>query len=332
MNLHNSGISQLFSKQGASNTHELYLNWTRYLPYIVLIVVFIAVSFVVPYFLTVPNILSVLLQTSSLAVLAIGQAAVLILGGIDLSMPGVMALGAIFGAMYMESGGNSVIGGLVMILVPTTLGFINGVSISYFNMIPFVVTMAMQAITIGAATMITNQISIPVSQNFCDAILKKVIGIPLPIIIMLVVALCSQFVMTKTYFGRWLYSAGTSIPTSKVSGIPTKRVVLAAYTFAGMMGGVAAIIMTSRLYAASPQMGKDSVAMDIIASAAVGGVSTMGGVGTALNAVVGAIIITLISNVMNMANVSYYLTLVIKGLIIIAFVAIDANSRRKLSR
>lgn len=330
MSLDNSGTSGLLSKK--NDKEAKYVNWTSYLPYIVLIVVFVVISLLVPYFLTASNILTVLLQTASLAILAIGQAAVLILGGIDLSMPGVTALGAILGAMYMRSGGNLVVGGLVMILVPTALGFINGLSVSYFKMIPFVVTMAMQAITIGAATMITNQISISVPDKFCDAVLTKLGGISLPIIIVLIITLFLQFILIKTYYGRWLYATGTNIRTSKVSGVPTKKVVLAGYTFAGLMGGVAAIIMTSRLYAASPQMGKDSVAMDIIASAAVGGVSTMGGVGTAVNAVVGAIIITLISNVMNMANVSYYLTLVIKGIIIVTFVAIDANSRNKSTK
>ncbi len=330
MSTFNSGVTQLLSKKDSKESRDIY--WTRYLPYIVLVVVFVAVSIFVPYFLTVSNLISVLLQTASLAILAIGQAAVLILGGIDLSMPGVMALGSIFGAIYMRSGGNPIIGAVVMLAVPALLGLINGISVSYFGMIPFVVTLAMQAVTIGAATMITNQISIPVPENFCNAILMKIGGIPLPIIIVLLLTLFLQFAVTKTYFGRWLYSTGTNIRTSRVSGIPTKKVVLAAYSFAGLMGGLAAIIMTSRLYAASPQMGKDAVAMDIIASAAVGGVSTMGGVGTAVNAVVGAIIITLISNVMNMANVSYYLTLVIKGIIIITFVAIDANSRKKSTK
>jgi ribose/xylose/arabinose/galactoside ABC-type transport system permease subunit len=330
MSILNSGVTQQLSKKDSKEAADIY--WTRYLPYIVLVVVFAAVSIFVPYFLTISNLLSVLLQTASLAILAIGQAAVLILGGIDLSMPGVMALGSIFGAMYMRAGGNPVLGAVIMLLVPAALGLINGISVSYFGMIPFVVTLAMQAITIGAATMITNQISIPVPENFCNAILTKIGGIPLPIIIVLILTLFLQFAVTKTYYGRWLYSTGTNMRTSRVSGVPTKKVVLAAYSFAGLMGGLAAIIMTSRLYAASPQMGKDAVAMDIIASAAVGGVSTMGGVGTAVNAVIGAIIITLISNVMNMANVSYYLTLVIKGIIIITFVAIDANSRKKSTK
>lgn len=304
-------------------------NWSRYIPFLLLIIVFVVVSLVVPYFLTPTNLVSVLIQTSTLALLAIGQAAVLILGGIDLSMPGTMALGAIFGAMFMRDGGSPLIAALIMVAVPVGLGMINGFAVSYFNMIPFVVTLAMQAITGGAAILLTNQISISnLPKSFTGTIMGKVVGLPVPILIVIVVTILVQLILTRSVYGRWLYSTGTNIRTALVSGVPTKKVVLLTYAFAGLMAGLAAIILTSRLASASPQMGKDALVMDIIASAAIGGVSTMGGVGTALNAVVGAIIITLISNVMNMANVSYYLTLVIKGAIIVAVVAIDAIRRR----
>lgn len=308
---------------------EIHGNWSRYIPYLLLVIVFTVVSLVVPYFLTAANLASVLVQASTLALLAIGQAAVLILGGIDLSMPGTMALGAIFGAMFMRGGGSPWIASLIMVAVPAVLGMINGVAISYFNMIPFVVTLAMQAITSGAAVFLTNQISISnLPKSFTNTIMGKVVGLPIPVLIVMIITILVQLFLTRSIYGRWLYATGTNIRAARVSGVPTKKVVSLTYTFAGVMAGLAAIVSTARLGAASPQMGKDALVMDIIASAAVGGVSTLGGVGTALNAVVGAIIITLISNVMNMANVSYYLTLVIKGAIIVAVVAIDAMRRR----
>lgn len=308
---------------------EIHGNWSRYVPYLLLVIVFIVVSLVVPYFLTPANLASVLVQASTLALLAIGQAAVLILGGIDLSMPGTMALGAIFGAMFMLDGGSPWIAGLIMIAVPVVLGMINGVAISYFNMIPFVVTLAMQAIASGAAVFLTNQTSISnLPKSFTNTIMGKVVGLPVPVLIVTIITILVQLFLTRSIYGRWLYATGTNIRAARVSGVPTKKIVFLTYTFAGVMAGLAAIVLTARLGAASPQMGKDALVMDIIASAAVGGVSTLGGVGTALNAVVGAIIITLISNVMNMANVSYYLTLVIKGAIIVAVVAIDAMRRR----
>lgn len=304
-------------------------NWSSFAPYILLFVVLVVVSFIVPYFLTPSNLVSVLIQTSTLALMAIGEAAVLILGGIDLSMPGTMALGAIFGAMFMRSGGSPWVAVLIMLAVPTVLGMINGFAVSYFNMMPFIVTLAMQAITGGAAILLTNQVSIThLPKEFTGTVMGKVLGVPVPLLIVILFTVVIQLLLTKSIVGRWLYATGTNIRTALVSGVPTKKVVFLTYAFAGLMAGVAAIILTSRLASASPQMGKDALVMDIIAAAAVGGVSTMGGVGTAINAVVGAIIITLISNVMNMANVSYYLTLVIKGAIIITFVAIDAIRRR----
>jgi ribose/xylose/arabinose/galactoside ABC-type transport system permease subunit len=263
-----------------------------------------------------------------LAVMAIGATAVLITGGIDLSIPGMMALGAIFGAMYMKNGGNPLVAILIMLVIPTILGAINGFSVSRLNMIPFVVTLAMQAITSGAAIWVTNQISISgLPQIFTKTMLSKVWIIPVPVIILFVVAAVVQLFLTRSVWGRWLYATGTNIRTARVSGIPTAKVIFLAYAFSGLMAGIAAVILTARLTSAGATMGKDSVVLDIMSSAALGGVSIMGGVGTALNAVIGAILITLISNVMNMANVSYYLTLVVKGVVVVIVVAIDAWRR-----
>jgi ribose transport system permease protein len=248
----------------------------------------------------------------------------------DLSMPGMMALGAIFGAMYMKSGGNPLVAILIMLVIPMLLGAINGFSISRFNMIPFVVTLAMQAITSGAAIWITNQISISgLPQSFTQPMLSKVWIIPVPIIIMFVVAAIVQVILTRSIWGRWLYATGTNIRAARVSGIPTARVIFLTYAFAGLMAGIAGVILTARLTSAGATMGKDAVVLDIVSSAALGGVSIMGGVGTAMNAVIGAILITLIGNVMNMANVSYYLTLVVKGLVVVIVVAIDVWRRRR---
>ncbi len=302
----------------------------RFAPLLLLVVVFALISLFVPYFFSLTNFISVLLQCSALAVMAIGETAVLITGGIDLSIPGMMALGAIFGAMYMKSGGNPAVAVVIMLVIPSLLGAINGLSVSRFNMIPFVVTLAMQAITSGAAIWVTNQISISgLPPAFIQTMLAKVWIIPFPIIILFIVAAVVQLFLTRSIWGRWLYAAGINIRAARVSGIPTARVIFLAYAFSGLMAGIAGVILTARLSSAGATMGKDAIVLDIVSSAALGGVSIMGGVGTALNAVIGAILITLISNVMNMANVSYYLTLVVKGLVVVIVVAIDAWRRRR---
>jgi ribose transport system permease protein len=188
----------------------------------------------------------------------------------------------------------------------------------------------MQAITGGAAIWITNQLSISgLPQIFTKTMLAKIWILPVPVVILFVVGAIVQLFLTRSIFGRWLYATGTNIRTSRISGIPTERVLFFAYTFSGLMAGFAGVILTARLASAGAPMGKDSVVLDIISSAALGGVSIMGGVGTALNAVIGAIIITLISNVMNMANVSYYLTLVVEGAVLVVVVALDAWRRRR---
>jgi ribose transport system permease protein len=188
----------------------------------------------------------------------------------------------------------------------------------------------MQAITSGAAIWVTNQISISgLPQVFTKTMLANVWVIPVPVIIIFLAAAIVQVFLTRSIWGRWLYATGTNLRTARVSGIPTARVLFLAYTFSGLMAGLAGVILTARLSSAGATMGKDSVVLDIVSSAALGGVSIMGGVGTALNAVIGAILITVISNVMNMANVSYYLTLVVKGLVVVVVVAIDAWRRRR---
>jgi ribose/xylose/arabinose/galactoside ABC-type transport system permease subunit len=298
-------------------------------PAIVLFLVFAAISIFVPYFFTANNLISVLVQASSLAMMAIGITAVLITGGIDLSIPGMMAVGAILGGMFIHNGGNPVVGALIMVAVSTALGAVNGFAVSYLKMIPFVVTLAMQVVTTGTAIWITKETTIT---GFPQVYMNTVLGtnsIPMPAIYVIILAIIAQLILTRTIYGRWLYAVGTNIRAARVSGVPTQRVVFLAFAFSGFMAGLAAIILTARLASAGAPMGKDSMIMDVIASAAVGGVSTFGGVGTALNAIFGAILITLISNVMNMGHVSYYLTLVAKGVIIVSVVAIDGIRRQR---
>lgn len=294
------------------------------MPIILLIVVFLIISLFVPYFFSLDNFISILVQCSALAILAIGQTAVLITGGIDLSQPGMMALGAIFGAMFMRAGGNPIIAILIMLIIPALLGFLNGFAVSKFNMIPFVVTLAMQAIVAGIAVWVTNQVSISnLPQSFTKTLLGKVWILPGPIIILIIVTIVVQLFLTRSVYGRWLYATGTNPRTARVSGIPTAMVYMFTYAFSGLMAGIAGVILTARLSSAGATMGKDTMILDIIASAALGGVSTFGGVGTALNAVIGAILIQVISNVMNMANVSYFVTLIIKGVVVVVVVAFD---------
>lgn len=302
------------------------------LPFIILVVSVIYIASQNEYFLTLRNISSILLQTSSLAVMSIGMTFVLIGGGIDLSIPPVMATSAILGVMYMANGGNSFVAFLIMIGTGMLCGLINGFAIAYLNMIPFVVTFSMQMITFGFSMWITNSTGVTgMNPAFQDTVLFNIGGFALPIFVMVLIMIAAQLFLKKSYIGRWLYLSGTNVKMAEVSGIPAKRTIFVTYLISGAMAGLAGVILSARMNSASATFGEDTIVMDIVGAAVVGGASTNGGVGTAFGAVFGAIFITIISNFTNMLHLSYNTTLVIKGALIIVFVALDMikQSRRE---
>jgi len=298
-------------------------------PIAALMVVVIILGIFTPNFMTVRNVINVFEQTSALALMAMGMTAVLIGGGIDLSLPANLALSAVLGAIYMRDGGNPFVAGLIMVGAGIGLGMVNGLAVAYFRMIPFVVTLAMQFIAIGAATALTEAVSISnLPMSFIDTVQFKLFKVPVHVMIVIALTIFFHILMKNSFFGRWLYAVGTNAKAARVSGIPSHVVIWSTYVFAGLTAGLAAVITVGRLMSASALMASDNVVLDTIASAVVGGVSIYGGVGSPLGAALGALLITLISNSMNMLKVSYYLTLMIKGMFIIAFIWLNSLRRR----
>ncbi len=284
----------------------------------------------VEHFFTARNLTNVLLQATPLALMAIGLSAVLITGGMDLSIPAVMALGGILGSMYMRDGGNPIAGSLIMAGVGLLCGCLNGYAVAYLHMIPFVVTLATQAIAMGVCVVITNSVSVlGLNESFLAVMTARPGGIPVPIIAVVAITSIVWLLSSKSIFGRWLYAVGMNADTAEVSGIPGQSVIFGAYAFAGLFAGLTAIVVTSRLASASPTMGQEGVVLNVVAASVVGGVSIYGGAGSFVGAVLGATVITLISNVMNLAQISYYATLVVKGLVIVVVVALDAQSKQR---
>jgi ribose transport system permease protein len=297
---------------------------------IILVVVLVLLALFVPNFFTSRNIGNVLVQAAPLALMAIGMAIVMITGGIDLSIPSVMGLSAIIGAMVLRDTGSIPLAGLTMLLVGSALGAVNGFSVAYLRMIPFVVTLAMMTIATGAAVAVTNSVSIPViNEAYYDLILDRTLGVQRPVLIAGIVTLIATVIMRRHIYGRWVYAVGINAKTARVSGVPTTRVIFSAYVVSGFLAGLTGIVLSARLGSASANMGTDAIVLDVVASAVVGGVSIYGGVGGPLGAAFGAVFITVISNSMNMMQVSYFTSLIVKGFVIIGFVAIDSLRRRK---
>jgi ribose/xylose/arabinose/galactoside ABC-type transport system permease subunit len=283
-----------------------------------------------PNFFKIQNGVNIIVQASTLGILATGMAFVMIGGGIDLSMPANMALAAVVGALYMSAGGSAFVGSLLMIAAAIAIGLLNGLAVAYLRMIPFVVTLAMLTVVTGVTVWVTNSVSVAVtSESFFDVVLVSLYRIPVSVAVLAVCGLIATAVMSATIYGRQLYAVGINREAARVARVPIQRVIFASYGFAGLMAGLTAILLTARLGSASAAMGSDSVVLDAISACVVGGVSIYGGVGRPLGAIIGAILITLISNALNMLGISYYFSLMIKGAVIIVFIFADNYAKAR---
>ncbi|MEO8022334.1 ABC transporter permease [Polaromonas sp.] len=278
-----------------------------------------------PTFFRPNNLLNILVQASTLAVLASGMAVVMIGGGIDLSIPFSAALSAVLGAMYMRATGDAMGGLLIMLFSGLAIGVCNGVAVGYLRMIPFVVTLAMMTITNGAAVWLTNSISIAdIPPAFVDPFTGRYLGLlPLPVLISVAVVAVASVFMSRTVYGLWLYAVGTNVKASEVARVPFPRVVMASYMAAGLAAGIGAVMLTGRLASASSNLASASMVLDVISACVIGGISIQGGVGQIWKAALGAVFITLLNNALNAAEVSLYVNQMIRGGVIIAFVALD---------
>jgi ribose transport system permease protein len=216
---------------------------------------------------------------------------------------------------------------LIMVGAGLSIGLINGVAVAKLKMIPFVVTLAMMTIVSGTSVWMTNSLSISqLPAGFLDLFsARPLFRIPITVVIVAVLALVITMLMRSSIAGRWAYAVGINEKAARVARVPIGRVVMASYIFGGLMAGLTAILLTARLGSASANMGNDGMVLDIVSACVVGGISIYGGAGRIAGALFGALLITVLSNAMNLIGVSFYLSLVIKGAVIIAFVAADSR-------
>jgi ribose/xylose/arabinose/galactoside ABC-type transport system permease subunit len=299
---------------------------------LVMIVSVVAIAFFLwiyaPSFFRLNNLTNVLVQSSSLALLAIGMAVVMIAGGIDLSLPANMALSAILGGFAMAAGHSPMLGSAIMLVTGAVIGGLNGVAVAYLRMIPFVVTLATMTVVGGLSVWLTNSVSVSgFPESFFDVMLARPVGVPVPVFIALLAVMLVSVIMSATLFGRHAYTVGTSPKAAEVARVPVARTLLLSYVLAGLLAGLTAILLSARLGSASANMGVDSVVLDIVSAVVVGGISIYGGVGRIWAAALGAVFITLLSNSLNLLGASFYLSLVIKGVVIIGFIAMDTAFR-----
>jgi inositol transport system permease protein len=321
----------------------------KYAIVLIFIAMFVAMTFLTDAFLQPRNLFNVVRQISVVGLIAIGVTMVIITTGIDLSSGSVLALAAVFAASFAQQPGwhDAKYPGLVVpLIVPIVValaigvlcGAINGGLIARFKIPPFIATLGMMTVARGFALIYSNR---PVSgltdtYNFIGQgeIFKIIpipgqpaLGLPIPIIILALVAIGAHIMLNHTRFGRHIYAIGGNEQAALISGLNVGRIKIGVYTIAGLLAGLAGLVLSSRIGSGQPGLGV-GYELDAIASAVIGGTSLSGGVGTIWGTIIGALIIGVLNNGLDLLNVSAYWQTIIKGSIIVVAVIIDERKNR----
>ena len=283
-----------------------------------------------PHFLTISNLLNVLEQTSINAIVAVGMAFVIISGGIDLSVGSVLAVAGIALALALEGRAPAPAAIILALATGTACGLANGLLITFGRLPPFIATLGMMSVARGAALMLAEGRPISgFSEGFRALATARVLTIvPAPVLLTAVVYLVAHFVLNHTVFGRATYAIGGNEEAARLSGVHVRFHKTAVYGVAGLTSAVAAILLTARLNSAQPTAGT-MYELDAIAATVIGGTSLLGGEGTLVGALIGALIMGVLRNGLNLLNVSSFFQQVVIGAVIIGAVLIDMSLKRR---
>lgn len=296
-------------------------------PALILLVLIVALSFLSPYFLTPRNLSNILAQTAVIAVVAMGQHLVILTRGIDLSVGSNLALASVIGALAFQAGAPAVLVVAAMVASGAAVGAINGMFFVFGRLPhPFIITLATLSIAKGLALELAGGRAIPGMPDSVRALGHDgMFGLPGSLFVVAgVVALL--LVMTKTMvWGRWLYAVGGKPDAAIRMGIPVRGVLVSAYVISGLCAGIGAVILAGRTDAGSPLFG-NLLELDTIAAVIIGGASFLGGRGHLGHALIGAVMIGVIRNALNLLNVDIFFQLIVIGVVIV--VAVEADVLR----
>jgi inositol transport system permease protein len=296
----------------------------RYTIFFILLAMVIILSIIEPNFLTSTNLLNIVRQITLIAILGFGLTMIIITAGIDLSPGSAVALVSVATAMFAHPGDYPLfVPILVGLAVGAAVGLVNGAIISNIKIPAFIVTLGMMITARGLAYIVSNGRPISnFSQEFYFLGRGYLFGIPFMIFVLIFFAILSHIILRHTRIGKNIYAIGGNEQAAVVSGINVKRTLLFVYMYGGLMAGVAGVLLTSRLTAGQPTAG-DGYELDAIAAVVIGGTSLMGGVGTIGGTIIGALIIGVLNNGMDLLHVSGYWQQVFKGIIIVGAIVLD---------
>lgn len=294
-----------------------------------LLVVFVLLCFVSPVFLTFNNLFNIVAQTTVTAVIALGMTLVIITAGIDLSVGSTAALGGMMGTLAMAHV-SWPLGVLIGTLVGGVVGLINGLLITRAHLNPFIATLGSQSAIRGLVYLSTNAVGVyNLPPDFAILGNGSIFGIPVPLIILVLLAVMMHVVLSLTRLGRHAYAIGSNAEAARLSGISITRTLLAIYVILGLLAGFGGMIASSRVISGQPNFGI-GLELDIIAAAVIGGASLFGGQGTILGTLIGAFLIALIRNGAVLLNINEFYQDIIIGVVIWLAVYWDQFRRRRL--
>ncbi|MFE7458856.1 substrate-binding domain-containing protein [Streptomyces sp. NPDC057554] len=293
-----------------------------------LVVLVVAMSLLSGDFLTTQNLLNVGVQAAVTAILAFGVTFVIVSAGIDLSVGSVAALSATVLAWSATSAGVPVVLAVVLAIVTgIACGFVNGALISYGKLPPFIATLAMLSIARGLSLVISQGSPIAFPESVSR--LGDTLGgrLPVPVLVMIAMGLLTALILGRTFIGRSMYAIGGNEEAARLSGLRVKRQKIVIYALSGLFAAVAGIVLASRLVSAQPQAAQ-GYELDAIAAVVIGGASLAGGVGKASGTLIGALILAVLRNGLNLLSVSAFWQQVVIGVVIALAVLLDTLRRK----
>ncbi|HBM2877951.1 TPA: ribose ABC transporter permease [Klebsiella oxytoca] len=294
-----------------------------------LLIIIVTFSFLSPVFLTLPNLLNILQQSSINALIALGMTLVIISGGIDLSVGPTAAMSAVFGASLMVAGIPLPLAVVLTLGVGAACGLFSGTLIAWAGLQPFIVTLGGLSLFRAIALIFTGGNPVfGIPSSFRDMINSSLFGIPTPIVIVAIIALILWTVMNKTPLGEYILAIGGNEEAARVAGVPVRQTKITVYVISGILASLASLILIGRLGAAEPTIGT-LWELDAIAAAAIGGASLMGGKGSIFGTLIGVIILGALRNGLTLLNIQAFYQLLATGLIIIIAMLIDRATRGK---
>jgi ribose transport system permease protein len=303
----------------------------RLLPFLTLILLFIALTIATPHFLTPINLASVARQTAVINIMALGMTLVIITGGIDLSVGSILAIAGLFGTMAIKSGQPIPLGIAIGIGAGVICGFLNGLMITQLRINPFIITLGTLEAYRGLALVASKGLPVHgITDAFSFLGNGALLGIPISLWVLAVCAIIMHFVLENTKLGRYSFAIGSNASAAYYAGVPIRFHLTAVYTIAGALTGLAGMIEASRLMTGQPTAGQ-GYELQAIAAVVIGGGSLQGGEGSVVGTLTGAFIIGLLSNGSDLLGVNPYWQQVIIGTVIIAAVGFDEFRKRKLS-